>query len=85
MNQQFDPAFERPLLLVIAIAVFGAGLVTMAGTSRIVFAMARDERFSAYRVFSRVDPHTRTPIPATLLVLALGVVVMIVMPGGPTP
>jgi amino acid transporter len=33
-------------------------------------------------MFSRVNPHTRTPIPATLLVLALGVVVMLVMPGG---
>ncbi|WP_281254757.1 APC family permease [Mycobacterium aquaticum] len=82
MNQQFGPALERPLLLVIAIAFFGAALVTIAGTSRIVFAMARDERFPAHRMFSRVNPHTRTPIPATLLVLALGVVVMLVMPGG---
>lgn len=82
MNQQFGPGLERPLLLVIAIAFFGAGLVTMAGTSRIIFAMARDERFPAHRMFKRVNPHTRTPIPATLLVLAVGVVVMIVMPGG---
>jgi len=82
MNQQFGPGLERPLLLVIAIAFFGAALVTMAGTSRIVFAMARDERFPAHRMFKRVNPHTRTPIPATLLVLALGVVVMILMPGG---
>lgn len=82
MNQQFGPGLERPLLLVIAIAFFGAGLVTMAGTSRIIFAMARDERFPAHRTFKRVNSHTRTPIPATLLVLAVGVVVMIVMPGG---
>ena len=82
MNQQFGPGLERPLLLVIAIAFFGAAVVTIAGTSRIVFAMARDERFPAHRMFKRVNPHTQTPIPATLLVLAIGVVVMIVMPGG---
>jgi amino acid transporter len=82
MNQQFGPGLERPLLLVIAIAFFGAALVTMAATSRIVFAMARDERFPAHRMFKKVNPHTQTPIPATLLVLAIGVVVMVVMPGG---
>jgi len=72
MNQQFGPGLERPLLLVIAIAFFGAALVTMAATSRIVFAMARDERFPAHRMFKKVNPHTQTPIPATLLVLAIG-------------
>jgi amino acid transporter len=82
MNQQFGPGLERPLLLVIAIAFFGAAVVTMAGTSRIVFAMARDERFPAHRLFKRVNPRTQTPIPATLLVLAVGVAVMVVMPGG---
>jgi amino acid transporter len=82
MNQQFGPGLERPLLLVIAIAFFGAAVVTMAGTSRIVFAMARDERFPAHRLFKRVNPRTQTPIPATLLVLTVGVAVMVVMPGG---
>jgi amino acid transporter len=82
MNEQFGPGLERPFLLVIAIAFFGAGLVTMAGTSRIIFAMARDERFPAHGVFKKVNPRTQTPIPATLLVLAVGVVVMVVMPGG---
>jgi amino acid transporter len=82
MNEQFGPGLERPFLLVIAIAFFGAALVTMAATSRIIFAMARDGRFPAHGVFKRVNPRTQTPIPATLLVLAVGVVVMVVMPGG---
>jgi amino acid transporter len=82
MNEQFGPGLERPFLLVIAIAFFGAALVTMAATSRIIFAMARDGRFPAHGVFNRVNPRTQTPIPATLLVLAVGVVVMVVMPGG---
>ena len=82
MNEQFGPGLERPFLLVIAIAFFGAALVTMAATSRIIFAMARDNRFPAHGVFKKVNPRTQTPIPATLLVLAIGVVVMVVMPGG---
>ena len=53
----------------------------MAATSRIVFAMSRDERFPAHGLFRRVNRRTRTPIPATLLVLALGVVLMAVVPG----
>lgn len=82
MNERFGPGLERPFLLVIAIAFFGAALVTMAAASRIVFAMARDERFPAHGTFRKVNPRTQTPIPATLLVLVIGVVVMVVMPGG---
>jgi amino acid transporter len=82
MNEQFGPGLERPFLLVIAIAFFGAAVVSMAAASRIVFAMSRDGRFPAHGLFKRVNPHTQTPIPATLLQLALGIVVMVAMPGG---
>ncbi len=81
MRQQFGPAFERPFLAVIAIAFFGAALVALASTSRYIFAMARDGRFPAHQVMQRVNPRTHTPIPATLLVLAIGVVPMVVLPG----
>jgi amino acid transporter len=82
MRDQFGPGLERPFLLVIAIAFFGAGLVSMAAASRIIFAMSRDGRFPAHGLFKRVNPRTQTPIPATLLVLALGIVLMVAMPGG---
>jgi amino acid transporter len=82
MSEQFGPGLERPFMLVIGIAFFGAGLVTMAGASRIIFAMARDGRLPAHNVLKKVNPRTRTPIPATLLVVVVGVVVMIVLPGG---
>jgi amino acid transporter len=81
LHDQFGPAVERPLLVVIAFAFFAAALVAMAATSRIVFAMARDERFPASGLFRKVNPRTRTPIPATLFVLALGVVLMAVVRG----
>ena len=81
MRQQFGPALERPFLAVIAVAFFGAALVAVASTSRYIFAMARDGRFPAHQVMQRVNPRTHTPIPATLLVLAIGVVLMVVLPG----
>jgi amino acid transporter len=81
MRQQFGPTWERPFLAVIAVAFYGAALVAIASTSRYIFAMARDGRFPAHRIMQRVNPRTHTPIPATLLVLAIGVILMIVLPG----
>jgi amino acid transporter len=81
MRQQFGPTWERPFLAVIAVAFYGAALVAVASTSRYVFAMARDGRFPAHRTMQRVNPRTQTPIPATLLVLAIGVILMGVLPG----
>ena len=82
MNDQFGAGLERPFLLVIAIAFFGAALVSMAAASRIIFAMSRDARFPAPGLFKRVNPRTQTPIPATILVLVLSAVLMAAMPGG---
>ena len=82
MHQQFGPGLERPLLLVIAIAFFGAAVVTMAATSRMIFAMARDNRFPAHRVLKRVNHRTSTPIPATLLQLGLGIALILAISGG---
>jgi amino acid transporter len=81
MRQQFGPGLERPFLAVIAVAFFGAALVAVASTSRYIFAMARDGRFPAHRLMQRVNRRTHTPIPATLLVLSIGVVLMFVLPG----
>jgi amino acid transporter len=81
MRQQFGPALEKPFLAVIAVAFFGAALVSVASASRYIFAMSRDGRFPAHRVMQRVNPRTHTPIPATLLVLTTGVVLMVALPG----
>ncbi|MFC5063642.1 APC family permease [Actinomycetospora atypica] len=81
LRQQFGAGWEKPLLAVVTIAFYGAALVAMASTSRYVFAMARDGRFPGHRIMQRVNPRTRTPIPATVLVLAVGTLLMIVLPG----
>lgn len=43
----------------VSFAFFGAGMVIMVSCSRIIFAMARDSRFPAHRLMSRVNPARR--------------------------
>jgi amino acid transporter len=81
LRDQLGVVVERSLLVAIVIAFFGAGLVTMATCARMVFAMARDERFPAPTLMQRVSPRTHTPIPATLLIVVLGIALMLAVPG----
>ncbi|HYO04515.1 MAG TPA: amino acid permease [Mycobacterium sp.] len=81
IRSQLGPITERILLAGLAFAMFGAGMVIVAACSRQVFAMARDERFPAHGLMRRVNPRTQTPVPATILILAVGVVLMLALPG----
>ena len=81
MRDQLGAVFEKVLLVAITFSFFAAGLVTVAVGARLIFAMARDGRFPADRVMRRVNPRTRTPIPATILMFGVGVVLMIALPG----
>ncbi|MDH6280320.1 amino acid transporter [Prescottella agglutinans] len=81
MRDQLGPVVERTLLIAITFAFFGAGMVTMAACSRIVFAMARDSRFPASRLMRQISPRTHTPVPATILICAVAVVLMLALPG----
>jgi amino acid transporter len=81
IRDQLGPVMERTLLIGITLAFFGAGMVTMAACSRIVYAMARDSRFPAHRLMQRVNPSTHTPVPATILILVIGVILMVALPG----
>jgi amino acid transporter len=81
LRDQLGPVMERSLLVAIVIAFFGAGLVTLATCARMVFAMSRDSRFPAHQLMRRVDPRTQTPIPATILIVVVGFVLMGVLRG----
>src|SRR4051794_3200299 len=81
IQDRLGGGMERGLLIAIAIAFFGAGMGVRAACSRIVFAMARDGRFPASGLMRRVNPRTDTPIPATILIFAVGVILMVVLPG----
>ncbi len=81
IRSQLGPVTERILLAGLAFAMFGAGMVVMAACSRQVFAMARDERFPAHGLMRKVNPKTQTPVAATILILVVGVVLMVALPG----
>ena len=81
IRSQLGPVVERILLAGLAFAMFGAGMVVMAACSRQVFAMARDSRFPAHALMRKVNPRTQTPVAATILILAVGVVLMVALPG----
>ncbi|MET0701549.1 MAG: amino acid permease [Mycobacterium sp.] len=81
IRSQLGVVTERILLAGLAFAMFGAGMVIIAACSRQVFAMARDKRFPAHGLMKKVNPKTQTPVPATILILAVGVVLMIALPG----
>lgn len=81
IRSQLGPVTERILLAGLTFAMFGAGMVVMAACSRQVFAMARDERFPAHGLMRKVNPTTQTPVSATILILLVGVVLMIALPG----
>ena len=81
IGDQLGPVMERILLSGIAFAMFSAGMVMMASGSRLAFAMARDARFPAHTVIRRVSPRTQTPVPATLLLLLVGGILMLALPG----
>lgn len=81
LRDQLGVVMERSLLVAITIAFFGAGLVTLATCARMVFAMARDDRFPAHRLMKRVSARTQTPIPATILPVVIGFVMMALLPG----
>jgi amino acid transporter len=81
MRDQLGPAVERALLAAVTFAFFGAGMVILAACSRIVFAMSRDARFPAHRLMRRVDRRTQTPVPATILIFVVGVILMVALPG----
>jgi amino acid transporter len=81
IRSQLGPVAERILLAGLAFAMFGAGMVVMAACSRQVFAMARDARFPMHALMRKVNPRTQTPVAATILILAVGVVLMLALPG----
>ena len=81
LREQLGPVVEMTLLVVINFAFFACGMVTMATGARLVFVMSRDGRFPAHRLMRQVHPRTQTPIPATILIFAGGVVLMAALPG----
>ncbi len=81
LHDQLGPVMKTAMMAAVTFAFFACGMVVMATAARLVYAMARDGRFPASRLMSQVHPRTRTPIPATILILAGGFALMLALPG----
>jgi len=68
-------------LVFVTFSIFACGLVIFITTTRLTWAMSRDQRFPGYQLFRRVDARTGTPIAATVLSGLLIEVVLAVFAG----
>ncbi|WP_210493607.1 APC family permease [Patulibacter sp. SYSU D01012] len=78
MTAHFGEVFTRITYAFISLAQFVCGLTIMTSGSRLVYAMSRDRRFPGHQVLGRVSPKTGTPIAATILILAGGIVLTLI-------
>lgn len=81
LHDQFGLMMKTIMMAAVTFAFFACGMVVMATAARLVYAMSRDGRFPASRLMSQVHPRTQTPIPATILVLVGGILLMLALPG----
>jgi amino acid transporter len=79
MQAQLGTVVSTIFLVIFVVSLFANSLIIMMSGSRMVFAMARDKRFPASRLFSTVARRTDSPIAATLLIFAGLVVIMLVV------
>ncbi|HTK09033.1 MAG TPA: amino acid permease [Ktedonobacteraceae bacterium] len=69
------------LLVIVAFSIFACGLVIFITATRLIWAMARDERFPGYKFVREVNPRTGTPIASTIFSGVLCQVVLGVFAG----
>src|SRR5439155_3620251 len=56
----------KVFLLFVVFSIFALSVIGTAATARLIFSMARDNILPFSRTLKRVNPRTRTPIPALL-------------------
>src|SRR5215813_13483561 len=57
-----------------ALPIFSLSVVGTAATGRLIFSLARDNMLPVSSLLRRVDPRTRTPIPALLAATSLSLI-----------
>lgn len=70
------PVIGNALLVMVVVAIFSCGLVITLSGTRLVYAMARDERFPGWQLLRRISPTRGTPLNATLLVFVVSQVIL---------
>jgi amino acid transporter len=68
---------SRTFVGIVVFSMFALAVVAAAANARLIFAMARDNMLPASSVLSRVNPGTKTPIPALLVAYVIAVGLML--------
>lgn len=80
LQTAFGSAWMTPVLAVVGLSVFACGLASMAATSRLLFAMARDRMLPGARWLAFVAEGHRTPRNAILFIWAVSSAVVLGLP-----
>jgi amino acid transporter len=80
LTQALGSVWMPPVLVVVGVSVFACGLASMAATSRLLFAMARDRMLPASRWLAFVAEGQRTPRNAILFIWAISSAVVLGVP-----
>jgi amino acid transporter len=71
VNAALGGTVAHVFLVVVGFSVFACGLIIFMDTTRIVFAMARDERLPGWKLLNKVNATLATPVFAVVAVGAL--------------
>lgn len=66
INQVLGSVVGDIFLVLVTFSIFACGLVIFITETRLVWAMARDQRFPGHTLFRRVNARTGTPVIATI-------------------
>ena len=80
LRQALGAGWIAPVLAVIGVSVFACGLASMAATSRLLFALARDRMLPGSRWLAFVAEGQRTPRNAILFIWAVSSAVVLGLP-----
>ncbi|PZS33548.1 MAG: hypothetical protein DLM58_07615 [Pseudonocardiales bacterium] len=67
----------KTFVAIVVFSMFALTVVAAAANTRLIYAMARDNMLPASKLLSRVNPQTKTPVPALVTSYLICVAVMI--------
>lgn len=76
VTQTLGTVIGDVFLVLVTFSIFACGLVIFITTTRLTWAMSRDQRFPGHQVFSRISPGLGTPVAATVF---CGILIEIVL------
>lgn len=76
ITRVLGPDVGAVLLALVVVSIFSCGLVISLSNARLVWAMARDQRFPGWRLLRRINPATGTPLNAAVFALVVSQAVL---------